>query len=1062
MVRENLQRRTVQDLAAVPAELRAAPQWVVWAYRKREDGKLTKVPFQALDPQSKASSTNPATWASADDALACYEARNDYTKLNPQPWLSGVGVVMTPDMGMVGFDLDDVRNPDTGEIQAWALELVNDLNTYTEVSPSGRGLRVFAKGTLEHLSGHKRGPVEVYTKERYLTITGARLAGTPATINEAQAAIDRLHARYVAKPERERPTSTAKAQQPANLDDQEVLAAAFKSRNGAAIRNLWEGDTSGHDNDQSRADLALCSHLAFFADYDVHQVDRLFRQSALMRGKWDELRGDATYGERTISEATAGKRPGDGYRGRGLARITTSRNGGEEGEGIPFEALLARAQEATMDTLPRVLNDLTELADSNILASQREAIFKALKDATGVTLKAIRSDYAALLSADGEPAERETISERLLALVLDKVELWRDLDGEPHITLISDTHREHHRLNTRAVKRWIQREWYEAEGGALGREPLSEALGVLEGKAVHDGEEHRTFIRVAELGDGANTTVYIDIGDDTWHALEVTASGWRTIQSAEVPVRFIRSSGMLPLPTPQPGSIDDLAAAITVPRFNEDGTPNRAFQGMVAWLLQATRVDGPFPILALNGQHGAAKSSRTRQLCSLLDPHTATLRVLSRDDRDLLIAARHSWLQAKDNVSGLTGWQSDAFCRLATGGAISTRTLYTDGEETILNAKRPVTMNGIVSFVERLDLVDRTILATLPHIPEDARLPESELDADYEARRPKALGALLDVISSGLARSGTRHLQRLPRMADFAEWIVACCPALGWDPEDFLDWYANTRVDLERETLDSAPIVAPLLALISEAGGNLELIPSELLAELERVAGLDGDKKKRTPKDWPKRARDLSNQLNRLAPSLQQVASIKAEHSRTNDSRQWRFTKLDNPASPASPRRWLRQEAPSEREEPGDDEISAQRHPASPSVTTPDPDDDGVTMTSDPASPQTTRSHRHNDAGDAGDAGLPTLREDHKSHAPRDALSTLAQELAELNLPSWWATKATAEPEIVRLAIQLAREAQAAGTRTGPSNTYLVEAAKRLTAEAPRREPRTPPPGIPL
>jgi len=396
-VRQNLQRRTVQDLTATPADLRSLPHWVVWAYRKREDGKLTKVPFQALNPQSKASSTDPATWASADEALACYEAHSDYAKLNPQPWLSGVGVVMTPDMGMVGVDLDDVRNPATGEIQAWALEVVKDLNTYTEVSPSGCGLRLFARGTLEHLSGRKRDQVEMYTDGRYLTITGAHLAGTPATIIEAQAAIDRLHAAYVAKPERERPTPTAAAQQPANLDDQEVLNAAFKSRNGDSIRRLWDGDTSAHDSDQSRADLALCSHLAFFADYDEHQVDRLFRQSGLMRAKWDELRGDATYGERTISEATAGKRPGDGYRGRGLARVTTTRSASEEGEGVPFDASAVPLEDAiatavanpTPENTATVIQTLASEGASDVKA---ETIIRQLNAAGAGSLTALRAD----------------------------------------------------------------------------------------------------------------------------------------------------------------------------------------------------------------------------------------------------------------------------------------------------------------------------------------------------------------------------------------------------------------------------------------------------------------------------------------------------------------------------------------------------------------------------------------------------------------------------------------------------------------------------------------------
>src|SRR5690606_16707158 len=159
-----------------------------------------------------------------------------------------------------------------------------------------------------------------------------------------------------------------------------------------------------------------------------------------------------------------------------------------------------------------------------------------------------------------------------------------------------------------------------------------EVLGVLEGKAVHDGDEHEVFIRVAETGQGVDTTIYLDMCDPARHVIEVTSSGWRIVTSSETSQRFIRTPGMLALPTPQPGTVTDLAQALGIPHLQEDGTPHRAFQGAIAWLLQATRRNGPFPILALFGEQGAGKSNFTRNLCGLLDPHTATLRVLSRDD----------------------------------------------------------------------------------------------------------------------------------------------------------------------------------------------------------------------------------------------------------------------------------------------------------------------------------------------------------------------------------------------------------------------------------------------
>lgn len=735
---------------------------------------------------------------------------------------------------------------------------------------------------------------------------------------------------------------------------------------------------------------------------------------------------------------------------QGRIRTDSAAPAGDDGDddddhSISFEDLMTAAQSATMDTLPRVLQDLRYLADSGTRNSQREAIFKALKEATGAGVTALKRDYAAMLP-DQEQPERETLSQQLLNIVLDAgVTLWRDPDGEPYITLALENHREHHRLKTQAVKRWIQRLWYEETGGTIGREPLSEALGVLEGKAIHDGEERETFIRVAETGHGTETHIYIDMGDPYWHALEVTAAGWRVIDAASTPVRFIRSGGMLALPTPTPGGVEDIAAALGIPHMSEDGaTPNRAFQGAIAWLLQAFRVNGPFPVLPLFGQQGAGKTTFTKRLCWLLDPHSATLRVLSRDDRDILIAARHSWLQAKDNVSTLTQWTSDAFCRLATGGAISTRTLYTDDEETILNAKRPLLLNGITNFLEQQDLVDRSIVVSLTAISEAERRPESELEQRYAELQPKAVGALLSIVSAGIARSGERHLTRLPRMADFAEWIVACSPALGWDAEDFLNWYASTKTDLVREGLDASPIVPYLLQLMTKHKDDVNLAPSELLAELNHLASLD-EGKKRAPHGWPKRAQSLTNELKRLQPALLSAEGIEIKQARDKSTRTWHLHRVEKSSSPSSPAPWTLEKARAARENTDDDETRAHRHPSSPIVT----DDDTVTMTPKASSPQEARSQRHNDEGDDDDDEITTLRVE----TEKSIDEPLTADLEALGLPTWWATTAKTEPHVIAEAIRLAQAAKDAGTPAARTGEYLARARASLN---------TPPPGVPV
>ena len=171
----------------IPDELKALRQWVVWRWEER-DGKATKPPYSASTGKL-ASSTDSATWATFEEALA---ARRE------GDW-NGVGFVFTPDDPFCGVDLDKCRNPVTGEIDPQAREIIDALDSYTEVSPSSSGLHVLVKGRLPG-SGRKRGDLEMYDSGRYFCVTGEHLEGTPLTIEERDAALSALYDRYFAEP----------------------------------------------------------------------------------------------------------------------------------------------------------------------------------------------------------------------------------------------------------------------------------------------------------------------------------------------------------------------------------------------------------------------------------------------------------------------------------------------------------------------------------------------------------------------------------------------------------------------------------------------------------------------------------------------------------------------------------------------------------------------------------------------------------------------------------------------------------------------------------------------
>mgnify|MGYP001567769299 FL=1 len=185
---------------------------------------------------------------------------------------------------------------------------------------------------------------------------------------------------------------------------------------------------------------------------------------------------------------------------------------------------------------------------------------------------------------------------------------------------------------------------------------------------------------------------------------------------------------------------------------------------MVAWLVAAFRPIGPYPVLDIEGEQGSAKSTTGRVLRALVDPNKADLRTVPRDERDLMIAAHNGWVVAYDNLSGIPLWLSDALCRLSTGGGFSTRELYTDTEEILIDVQRPIIINGIDAMIERGDLQDRTIPLVLPQIPSDRRRDEKEFWREFEAARPRLLGAVLDIVSVALGRVDSVRLARSPRM----------------------------------------------------------------------------------------------------------------------------------------------------------------------------------------------------------------------------------------------------------------------------------------------------------
>jgi len=296
----------VDEPETIPETLRERDQWVCWREEER-GGKPTKIPVTP-GAGGFASSTESETWAS-------FEAALEYTET---AHADGVGFVFTDDDPIVGIDLDDCRDPETGDVDDAALDIIERLDSYTEVSPSGTGYHVLIRGELPD-GRNRRGSVELYDTARFFTVTGDHVEETPTRVARRQDALTAIHREYVQDTERdtaseskqyegaddESPTTGA-ADVDVDLDDKDLLEKARNASNGEKFERLWNGDTVGYDS-QSEADMALCCLLAFWTGGDRTQMEQLFRQSGLLREKWDEVHyaDGSTYGEKTIERAIA-------------------------------------------------------------------------------------------------------------------------------------------------------------------------------------------------------------------------------------------------------------------------------------------------------------------------------------------------------------------------------------------------------------------------------------------------------------------------------------------------------------------------------------------------------------------------------------------------------------------------------------------------------------------------------------------------------------------------------------------------------------------------------------
>jgi len=449
----------------------------------------------------------------------------------------------------------------------------------------------------------------------------------------------------------------------------------------------------------------------------------------------------------------------------------------------------------------------------------------------------------------GKPTQAQILTQIGMAS-----ELFHTRDDESFATFHINGHWETWAIRSKGFKRFLRYSFYTQEGKPPSTQPLQNALAALEAKAQFEGPNLEVGTRLAVH----NGCIYLDLTDDSWRVAEVTQEGWSVLTNS--PVKFRRSPSMLPLPEPE------RKGASILPLKDLINSEEESWILDVAWLVGALTPNGPYPICVDLGEQGSAKSTRQELKRKLIDPIKAPLRSTPRTGRDLMIQAQNGWVISLDNVSYLPDWLSDALCRLATGGGFSTRQLYTDDEEMIFEACRPIALNGIENVVRRQDLVSRSIFNHIPPIPEHRRRTRREILDMFRDVHPIVLGGLLDAVSAALRNFDSIEFDGLPRMADFAKWVVAAESDLPWPEGTFMQVYDKNRMTAIETSLESDLLGTAVIEMM-KSRKEWEGSPTELYGLLESLV----DDTVRTGKRWPGSPNWMSQRLKRSASFLRSV-----------------------------------------------------------------------------------------------------------------------------------------------------------------------------------------------
>jgi hypothetical protein len=461
--------------------------------------------------------------------------------------------------------------------------------------------------------------------------------------------------------------------------------------------------------------------------------------------------------------------------------------------------------------------------------------------------------------AEGKPERGDgNQAKRLINYAVeDASELFRDQNGTPH-GLIDGTPIP----LDRGCYGWLRRLFWDHEETAASTDLLGTVAGQLRAFAEVSEHEHTLHLRAAQH-EGA-VYLYLRPG----RVARVDADGWKI--DPDPPVMFRRVLNLKELPDPERGgSLDLLDDFITA---QED----RDHRLAKTWLVLALLADMPRPILLAHGPQGSTKSSVQRVLKNIIDP--AKPETLKLREKDFEQNINKAFIPFFDNVSTISDYMADELSKAVTGAGNAVRKLYEDDEDVIREYRRAMLLNGLIIPTEKADLIDRILPVGLKRVPKEERETERRMQALFDARHPKLLGAVLDALSGALANH--EEVRGLPRLADWAEYAIALYKQLDWSGYNgFMADWAVIEEGQHETALDSSVLAQCVVAAMREHD-ELDKSPTDMLKLLRAAASSEGIDTDTKGSDFPASATWLARKLVPIVPTLESLRIAVEEGTR--------------------------------------------------------------------------------------------------------------------------------------------------------------------------------------